>query len=193
MDIVIVASNSCSAFWFGAIGTKVIDRTAFLITLLLAIGKHDPSKDRVPGQHYIDLGTSPNVLASVSAGVGLRAGRTIKDYVIREHRGRVGAYLYRTCAAPTEGVAAVVYTREAYLADPDITAEEATRIMDAKATHVIVAVLGFAGPNPPLTPGRFVQNLAGGNREALTYDADTIRAMAKDIAAYSNEYCVVAD
>ena len=61
------------------------------------------------------------------------------------------------------------------------------------ATHVVVAVLGFAGPNPPLSPYRFVSNLAGGNNEALTYTADDMRRMAKDIKAYDDEWCVVAD
>ena len=96
----------------------------------------------------------------VSAGVGPQSTNPT-DYVCRLHRGHVGAYLKREHAAPITGCAVVVYTREAYLANPEITAMEAYRIGDA--THVLVAVLAFAGPEAPLTPHRLVANLAGGN------------------------------
>lgn len=91
----------------------------------------------------------------------------------------------------------VVYTREAYLADPDLQqpeeAEERARIEASDATHVIVAVLAFAGPKSPLPPNTFLHNLAGGNHEALSWTADEIRSTAQQVKAYWNEWCVVAD
>jgi len=58
---------------------------------------------------------------------------------------------------------------------------------------VLVAVLAFAGPKAPLTPHRLVKNLAGGNKEALLWSADEIRAKCAEAAGYWDEWCVVAD
>jgi hypothetical protein len=127
----------------------------------------------------------------VSAGVGPRS-KNPQDYVLREHRGVVSAYLKREFAALVTGVALVVYTREAYVRDPDVTREEAERLHDA--THIIVAVLAYAGPEAsPLPPYRLVWNLAGGNREAATYTADEIRGKAKAAIDFDNAWSTVAD
>jgi len=96
-------------------------------------------------------------------------------------------------AAPVDNVAVVVYTKEAYLKDPDCTEEEHERINSLGCTHVLVAVLASSGKPSPLTPHRFIHNLAGGNREALLWTADEIRAKAKEIKKFSSEWCVVAD
>jgi len=184
-------SNVCSAFDRVTIGTKVVARDCFRSHLELALAEYDPRKDRVPGQHYIVLPSAAN--KTVSAGVGRRTDYP-DDYVVRQHRGRVSAYLKRDRAAEVTSVAVVVYTRGAYLADPDVQADpaEAERI-SSDVTHVIVAVLAAAGPNPPLTPFRFVANLAGGNKEALVWTADEIRAKAAEVIAYANDWDVVAD
>jgi hypothetical protein len=113
--------------------------------------------------------------------------------VCREHRGVVSAYLRREFAAPVTGCALVVYTRKAYFQDPDVTPAEAARIDALDPTHVLVAVLAFAGPKSPLPPYRLVWNLAGGNNEALLYTADEIRAKAKEAIDYDNDWSPVAD
>lgn len=189
-------SNACSAFADRTIGTKVLDREAFFAILDAALEHYDTSDDRVPGQHYIDL--PPEATGFVSAGVGCRTSNP-DDYVLRAHRGRVNAYLKRELAAQANRIAVVVYTREAYLADSDASTDpleadfEGTRIRDSIATHVVVAVLASAGPPSPLTPYRFVANLAGGNKEALTWTADQIRAKAAEVIAYADDWDVVAD
>ena len=186
-------SNVCGAFNstldMPVVGTKVTNYGGFFTALSLALRSYDSTNDRVPGQHFIIV---PEAMPYVSAGVGRRSSAYgAAQYVVRSHRGRMEAYLKRDYAAPVTGVAVVVYTRAAYVADPEVSREEIAAL--GNATHVVVAVLGFAGPNPPLSPYRFVSNLAGGNNEALTYTADDIRRMAKDIKAYDDEWCVVAD
>jgi len=57
----------------------------------------------------------------------------------------------------------------------------------------VVAVLASAGPRAPLGVGRFVANLAGGNNEASVWSGDEIRAKAREIVAYDDAWCVVAD
>jgi hypothetical protein len=185
----VALSNIVTAFNPSAIGTRVTDAGAFLEEVVYAIRAHDFRRDRVPGQAVIHL--SSQVIRCVSAGVGPKSADP-NDYVLREHRGKVGAYLKRELAAKAETVSIVVYTREAYLHDPDVTEDE-VRIMDSEVTHVLIAVLANAGPAAPLTPYRFVWNLAGGNHEAGMWSADEIRLKAREIINYDSQWSTVAD
>lgn len=182
-------SDVCSAFNETAIGTRIMQTAPFFILAEDAIKKHDFSTDRVPGQGYIEC---PELTRYVSAGVGPRSSNP-DDYVCREHRGVVGAYLRRGLATTAENVALVVYTKAAYLDDPNMTKTKAARIEGTGATHVLVAVLAFAGPKSPLPPYRLVWNLAGGNNEALVWTADEIREKAKAAIDYESAWSTVAD
>ncbi len=184
-------ANIVTAFEEKAIGTKVNDHEGFRQALEIAIEKHDFAADRIPGQGFLLM---PEAVPFVSAGVGPRT-LDPEDYVCRCHRGVVGAYLTRQRAATATGCACVVYTKAAYLADPDILnePEEAARIEAANPDYVLVAVLAFAGPESPLPLHRFVANLAGANHEAQAWTADEIRAKAKDVLAYHDGWCTVAD
>jgi len=187
----LAVSDICSALKDSAVGTRVIhdNEYPFLVEASRAVEAHDFSQDRVEGQGFI---LCPNAVPYIYAGVGRRSTNS-EHYVCREHRGVVSAYLRREFAAQPEGCALVVYTKDAYLKDPDVTPAEAARIESEGATHVLVAVLGFAGPESPLPPYRLCWNLAGGNREAALWSADEIRAKAQAAIAYDNEWSVVAD
>lgn len=187
----LIAASIVTAFGDKTIGTKVTDERSFLAVAAKAIAGHDFASDRVPGQGFIQC---PEAMPFVSAGVG-RNTTDPYDYVVRLHRGETQLFLRREKAVATEGCALVVYTREAYLADPDVQndAEELRRVEASNATHVLIAVLAFAGPKAPLSPQRLVANLAGGNKEALVWGADEVRAKAKESAEYWRVWCVVAD
>jgi len=184
-----------SAFDAETIGSKVTDPERFMGALGDAVASFDFNAETnehvtTTGQGLVPL---PGGLPYVSAGVGPKSVDPA-HYVLREWRGDVKAFLRREYAAPVESLAAVVYTTAAYLADPDIKPEDARALTASGATHCIVAVLANAGPKPPAySPGRLVQNLAGGNRSALVWTADEIREHAKAAAAYANEWDVVAD
>jgi hypothetical protein len=205
MKMHIVESNICTALnATGVIGTKVTDKDKFMDAVARGVEAHDFTQDRIPGQAYIQVPAVP----FVSAGVGKKTPRP-QDYVLREHRGQVHAYLKREFAARVDGCAVVVYTKDAYLRDPDVTREEIQRIENigysnplgfpdpprwvCTVTHVLVAVLASAGPRSQLSPYRFTANLAGGNKEALVWTADEIRAKAREIMTYENEWSTVAD
>jgi len=195
MTIKLGSANILSALDSFAVGTRVTDPTTMIYMIEKAIEGFEFAAQKVPGQGFIPL-TAPVEGWSelVSAGVG----RKVNDedaYVLRSWRGSVNAYLRREFAAPVESVAVVVYTTEAYLSDPEVAgdAKEVDRVRQAGWTHILVAVLASAGPRAPLSAGRFVSNLAGGNKEALVWTADEIRAKAKEIAEYANEWSVVAD
>jgi len=192
MDCKILNANIVTAFGPKTIGTKVTQPATFMALLKDSVLATDFAAQRQPGQAFIKLPDLTRL--TVSAGVGLRTTDP-ENFVLREHRGVVSAFLKREHAAEVEGVAAVVYTVEAYLADPDVSgdAAEVERIKEGGATHILVAVLAFAGPQAPLGPGRLVHNLAGGNREAALWSADEIRTKAAESSEYWKTWATVAD
>ena len=200
-----------TAFNDKAIGSKVKDPSAFMDALSRAVEAFDFSAETNPTVDTTGQGVVPikgDLDALVFSGVGHRVA-SVTEYVLREWRGEVKPFLKRRLSAPVESLSVVVYTVAAYLADPQVDPSERTEIEKGKATsfnirvgqhvftpftHVIVAVLANAGPKPPAYgPGRLVANLAGGNNDALAWDADTIRKKAQEAHAYAQEWCVVAD
>jgi len=181
-----------TALDFKAIGTKVhpAEIESFVSLVIQSIQDFDFSACREPGQGLIQLPQS--VCPMVSAGVGQRTDNP-DDYTVRKHRGKVGLYLKRFLASVSDKVSVVVYTAETYLNDPEIKEEEVARMKKGGFTHMLVAVLASTGSSSPLTPGRFISNLAGGNNEAMRWTADEIRDKAKEIDGYSKTWCVVAD
>jgi hypothetical protein len=183
-------SSICSAFSEFTIGSKVVDHAVFLAALENAVEQHDLLSDRVAGQHFIVL--PPAIFPSVSAGDGAKTMEP-NDYVVRIHRGEPQMFLRRERVGQVNFLACVVYTRAAYMADPEVLEDEAEEARIGDASHVIVAVIASSGPRAPLTPERFVKNLAGKNKEALIWSAEETRDKAREIAAYWGEYAVVAD
>jgi len=194
-NIRLAHANILTAFQPQTVGTRVLDPDGLtaLIYDTIASSTYDFDAQRISGQGFLMLPDAAKTM--VSAGVGPRSDRA-EDYVTRFWRDRVGCYLRREYAASVGGVASIIYTQQAYISDPDVQADagEMTRMTwPGHPTHVLVAVLAFAGPKPPLSPHRFVANLAGGNREAMLWDGDEIRAMSKDIIDYDDAWSVVAD
>lgn len=192
-NIHFAVASSLSAFDEKTVGSKVIDRAWFLQYLAAEVANQDFSRTRVLGQAFMLM--PPGAFFTVSTGEGLRTANP-DDYILSTHRGVVSAYLRREKAAPVHSLAVVVYTREAYLLDPDVLAEQSE--LEAVAalptvTHVIVAVLAGTGAGTVLTPNRFVANLAGGNNEALLWSGDEIREKAFRVNEHQKAWSVVAD
>ena len=184
-------SNIVTAFQTSeVIGSKVTNEEGFMRALLKVVEAHDFAGERIPGQGFVHLGDAVNDF--VSAGVGKRQ-EDPDCYHVQTHRDRCSIYLKRGYAEPVTGCACVVYTMEAYVKDPEVDEAEVSALEKAGATHVLVAVLAFAGPQSELSPLRFSANLAGGNREALAWTADEIRAKAKAVMDYDSDWCPVAD
>lgn len=189
MKVNLGISSILTAMCTSSIGTKVKRKykDRFITKVKEAIECFDFDSCRQPGQALIEL---KDVSYMVSGGVGKRVEKE-NAYIIKKYRGKVGLYLKRKYALKPNSVSIVVYTKDAYLKDPDI-GEETQKVFD-QYTHILVAILASCGPQSTLTPGRFVANLAGGNNEALLWTADEIRQKAKEINEYSKTYCVVAD
>ena len=184
-----------TAFDAPAIGSVVTHPKLFLKALGEAVAAFDFNAETnehvdTTGQGAVFL---PEGIPHVAAGIGPKSA-DVSRYVLREWRGDVKPFLKREYAAPVESLLVIVYTTAAYLADPDIDAEEAAAVKASGATHALVAVLANAGPKPPAySPSRLVANLAGGNKSALVWDADTIRGHAVAAADYASKWSVVAD
>lgn len=204
----IYISDICTAHKARAIGSKIKEWGDFYPVLQSAIDNYSEANDRVPGQHFIVM---PQAKHLVSAGDG-RKTKNPDDYVIRTHREGPKMYLKRAKAGETNFLACVVYTLEAYLADPDITDDERKRIScGVPPTHVLVAVIASSGPESPVTPYRFVHNLAGGNKEyqcphwdyhsqdcsevidILDNHIEFLEDKARAVIEHWNEWSVVAD
>ncbi len=169
------------------IGTKVTDHEPFKKLLKEAVRKHK----------FDDLGHGqillPGAKDMVSCGVArLKDVPSPAGFHLRPYRGDNHLFAKRKHAITAEHVAAIVYTREAYAADPD----EGGLLADC--THVLIAVLGWAGEQqtPPVTPWRFVNNLAGGNASyspARGYTWEKCVEEAKESHDYWAQWVVVAD
>jgi hypothetical protein len=184
-----------TAFDPKAIGSAVTHPNQFLKALSAAVDTFDFNAET--NEHVTTTGQGaiflPEGIPHVSSGVGPKSA-DVSRYVLREWRGEVKPFLKREYASPVESLLVIVYTVDAYLADPQVDQSEREEIRNGQATHVIVAVLANAGPKPPAySPSRLVANLAGGNNDALAWDADTIRQKAVEAQAYADEWSVVAD
>ncbi len=168
------------------VGTRITDPAHVLAAIesRLSTGDHLVS---APGQFEIPLSAT-----GLLGGIGRRT-QNQDDYVVRTWRGRVDMFLKREFAVPVAHAKAIVYTIDAYEADPQVSALESQVLRDQSVTHVIVAILAFAGPPAKLSPLRFVMNLAHGNNEALLWSRDEIVERAKAVERYDAEWCVVAD
>lgn len=184
----ISVSNICSSFSENTIGTKVIHHDAFFYELKKALQSYKwPENNR----GFVSL---DNALYTVSSGVAIRPGLSVSDYVLREHRGEIEMFARREHAATATALNVIVYTKDAYVGDPQVDINEAIRVKDAD--YVVVAVLATAGPKPQLSSHRFVRNLAGGNiiySPEQGYTLEKAIEDAKAIVAYEKEWVTVAD
>jgi len=199
MSMKIMISDICEAFKSKAVGSKVKKeyRDSFMKELRKAIRQHDFSKDRVPGQAVITL--SKKVNNWVSPGSARRGSTNPKDFVLRKWRGEVGMYMKRNPLFASAYVRCVVYTRDAYLNDPDCDVKEREKVYNFLRgfylpDYVLVAVLG--DPDVCISTvsySRFVKNLAGANNEYKVMSKADLVALAKKVDAYRSMYMVVAD
>lgn len=186
--MIIGISDICSAFDDFTIGSKVINKKKFWDELSNETHKYEFDKASVPGQGFLVV---PGAIPCVSAGDGKKT-KNKDDYVIAMHREQPGLYLKRELAGEVKFCACVVYTKEAYFKDPEVDPNENVTVMGREPTHILVAVIASSGPDSPLTPYRFVSNLAGGNKEALLWSGDEIREKAEKIKEYWDAWSVVA-
>lgn len=171
-----------------AIGTFVQKPMALHAAIMKALETYEMPEN---GQGFVSL--PEDSWSCVLPGVARRTTNP-EDYVNRSHRGKVGQFLRRDKVAlpALDGVAAIVYTAEAFLADPQTSDEEKAAFVEAGFTHCWVTTLAFAGPKPPVTSWRFVVNLAGGNAAYADKTVEDLVAEAQAIEAYESEWCVVA-
>lgn len=196
----IMIADICEAFKTKAIGSRVdkIHHDDFMKVLEKAIESHDFSKDRVPGQAVITL---PKIVNKwVSPGTQKRGSKEPKDFVVRQYRGEVGMYLKGVhFGLGSKQVRCVVYTRDAYLKDPDCDTKERKKVVEFNKavyfnSYILVAVLGDCDKNPStVSYSRFVKNLAGANNEYAVMSKDEVVTLAQKVDDYRKNYIGVSD
>ena len=175
------------------IGSKVGNKPAFREAIAEAILHHDTSRDRAEGQHFIVLSPEAVSQSEITCGVGKKTSN-VEDYVMREWRGNVQTFLKREKALPVAFCAVIVYTKEAYLADPQMSEEEKERVQASEAQYYLVALLANADGVPNArSPYRLVDSIAGGNNEFNDVSVEEIKKMASESKAYADTWSVVAD
>lgn len=193
MTISIAPSYIWQAESSTVIGSKVGNSPAFREALTEAIASHDTSRDRAEGQHFIVLSPEAIKASDITCGVG-RKTSNISDYVMREWRGSVSTFLKRENALPVSFCAVIVYTKSAYLADPQMPEDERKQVLASDSTHYLVALLANADGVPNArSPYRLVDSLAGGNNEFADISIEDVKAMAVESKAYADAWSVVAD
>lgn len=187
-------SKTCSAFNEKTVGTKVIDKVSFIKELTKAIKLIDFNNQKTVGQAVVSMDSS--CFSFVSSGVGFHTNN-LDDYIIRKHRGYVGLYLKRIFAAPIENLDVVIYTKDAYINDPDIheVDGELEEVLKVNPEYVIVAVLTNSTANKSYSYNRFVKNLAGANHNFAEHllTVEGLIDKAKEVVRFSGRYATIAD
>ena len=190
------------------VGARILsfDGVAQVVERLImdsAIGNPRPGllkEGRAVGQFTADLTGKhlSDILPYVSSGDGKRTENP-EDYVIRKHwSGKVVLCLRRKRAEPAKDVRLIIYTRDAYLVDPDVCKDdpkaktEKSRILALQPDYVLVWIVATA-TSTEMPGGTFLRNLAGANNEALLMTADEIRDQARRIVSCDETWCTVAD
>jgi hypothetical protein len=159
------------------------------------------------GQGFLQIPDAAKELLLTGA-ISRPADLPVEALKVRKHRGEFivvgrgqwfvdeGHDLTPTFAA------AIVYTMAAYREDPQVTPAEVEEAGVQGATHVLINIIGSQAPTPPVSPRRFIRNLAGGNAryredarvldESDPYSAtEMVRLLeeeAKEILAYDQEW-----
>lgn len=184
-------SNVCHAFDAVGIGSRVV-----------APKFYEYLEKATNSATFSDAGIArvvmpPESLTTVSCGVGYRT-KDPSNYVLRLHRGQVGAYLKREFAKPATSLAVIVYKKAAYLVDKDVLQEpdELKRVKSMDVDYVIVSVNASCGDEASrdvVDPFRFVCNVSGSNLDYDAYNKAKLVDIAKQIRAYHETWCVVSD
>lgn len=189
-------ANIVTAFKKETIGTKVLDYDKFYQNLRKAINDFDWTQCKTPGQAVVDLVPYSNGdLSYVSGGIGKKTVNPY-NYVIRSYREGPHMFLKREFAEPPTSLKVVLYTKEAYLNDPDVINDkkEWDLFNALGCKYVIVAILASV-VDSYVSPYRFVANLAGGNRDyeegKMTYKQ--LVELAKRVKQFSDSWITVAD
>ena len=118
-------------------------------------------------------------------GVAPRRLLTPETGIVRTYREEDALYIDRTKVdlGQCDNVYAIVYTSGAWNRDPEVS--EAEKVAAEGYKHVLVTTLGNRGPVPPVSPHRFMHNVAGGNARWSLFFGTDIQKKAEEFVARS--------
>jgi hypothetical protein len=184
MSIIKFGISYCaaSAFEDATVGSKVIDSPAFFSYLEEAL----PNINR----KYVPM--LEESFKTTLGGVGkIPTLMSPEKSQVATHRKEKGLYLAREYACEVSGLGVIVYTYDEYANDAQGVPHDLAKMEGC--THVIVAVLAAAGPEPPVSPKRFLANIAGGNKDFMGLTYAEYAEMAEEVLDYAECYMPVAE
>lgn len=183
----ITVANICTAFDKKTIGTKVLAHKEAIKCIEDYIDSFDWPEN---GQAVIPAPELIPVLRSGNAPIS----KDPDDYVLKLYRGKVDKFIKGDLAEEVaiKTCLLIVYTKDAYLADPDVAGDdkagiprddlEYARVEAMDCSHVIVAIIASGSDAPStVSPFRFVANLAGGNKDYEAYTKEDLVELAKKV------------
>ncbi len=173
----------------GAVGTLVTKASTYLDILTDHVKDFDfPDKGDSAGQGFIPI-EHAEVKNLVVPGVAHRTLLTDSTSIVRQHRGEQVLCIDRSKVdvGKVDGVAAIVYTIDAYLRDPEVSEDEKSHLKEGPYSHVLVTTLGFKGPKAPVGPGRFMKNIAGANNAYASTDSAIVEKAIEYLEASKND------
>jgi hypothetical protein len=162
VSVTIARGNGLVPFGEPTYGTKVLDWTELRTLLEKELSEYDFNAEDealglTKGRRFVILRGAEHL---VSGGFGYHT-HDLTKYLLREHYGGVESYLQRGEALPVKTTGVVVYDRDTYCRDPDVSHDSAEieRIVSVEqARFVLVCIIGM-----PLlsTSKHFLKYLAG--------------------------------
>jgi len=121
----------------------------------------------------------------VRPGVAPRHLLTTETGIVRTYREEDALYIDRTKVdlGECDDVYVIVYTKGAWGRDPEVP--KAEKVAAEGYEHVLVTTLGNRGPTPPVSPHRFMHNVAGGNARWSLFFGTDIQKMAEEFVEQS--------
>lgn len=182
-----IHEETCGAFGPHPVGTKALEPDIVLSAIRTAVEEYN-WEGCENGKGFISLPES--MIPLVRSGCGKHTGK-VADYHVRIWRGNPEVFLRPEFAGPCTGVAALVYTRAAFEADPQTTEKDLEAVADS--THILVALIAFCGPQPKPGAWRFLVNLSGGNNDYIAATKEKLVAWAVAAVEYNQTWATVAE
>ncbi|KKW28677.1 MAG: hypothetical protein UY72_C0064G0005 [Candidatus Uhrbacteria bacterium GW2011_GWD2_52_7] len=175
------------------VGYKIPDLEAFIAAVKDAFVNPDLN-EVTPGEFVI---SKPEISRLVKPGIGKRSNNP-EDYVLRNHRGKVGAFLKREFAIPYADYNVIIWTlprfsKESTESPSDF--EDLTKFMKSGCTHALV---GAKAASAVVDAEDFVRNIMDTPRQDFfTHPfevlVDDVRNSAQRVTTFYDMWSLVAD
>jgi hypothetical protein len=194
MTINVKVSSFAIQFNETGVGSRVLDRARLID---FTSKRLETYKFPVEGDdNFVNEGEGVmplnEALETVGSGTASRADCEEADIFPHVHRDVEEMFASRDKACKAEGLSMVMYTWANYSSNNGVKPEEKLSLAEGEEpTHIIVAVLASAGPDPQVSEVRFLANLEGGKYDNMSFEEQDV--LADKVIAYNEKWITVCD